>query len=114
MFEAVQRAAITALSGDQGCVGELREVYRERRDVLCGGLAAAGYDVLTPDATFYCLIACPDGMSSMDFAAKLLEKAHVVATPATGFGPSGEGYVRLTMCAPKERLAEAVERIKSI
>jgi LL-diaminopimelate aminotransferase len=113
-FEAVQHAAIAALSGDQGCVSELREIYRERRETLCGGLAAAGYDVLTPDATFYCLIACPDGLSSMDFAARLLDKAHVVATPANGFGPSGEGFVRLTLCKPKERLAEAVERIKSL
>jgi LL-diaminopimelate aminotransferase len=111
VFEAVQQAAITALDGDQSCVDENRAIYLERREVLCGGLAAAGYDVLTPEATFYCLIGCPDGMSSMDFSAKLLAEAHVVATPATGFGPSGEGFVRVTLCASKERLAEAVERI---
>lgn len=114
VFEAVQRAAISALDGDQSCVDELRETYRDRRDTLCGGLSAAGYDVLTPDATFYCLIACPEGVTSMDFAAKLLAEAHVVATPATGFGPSGEGFVRLTLCAPKERLAEAAQRITSL
>lgn len=114
VFEAVQRAAISALDGDQDCVAELREIYRARRDTLCGGLSAAGYDVLTPDATFYCLIACPGGVSSMEFAAKLLAEAHVVATPATGFGPSGEGFVRLTLCAPEERLTEAVQRITSL
>jgi len=65
-------------------VEALRETYRDRRDTLCGGLAAAGYDVLTPDATFYCLVACPAGVSSMAFAARLLAEAHVVATPATG------------------------------
>ena len=114
VFEAVQHAAIAALSGDQACVAELRETYRKRREALCGGLAAAGYDVLTPPATFYCLIACPDGLTSMDFAAKLLDEAHVVATPANGFGASGEGFVRLTMCAPIERLREAVERIAKL
>jgi LL-diaminopimelate aminotransferase len=111
VFEAVQRAGIAALSGDQRCVDEMRAVYRERRDVLCGGLARAGFDVLTPSATFYCLIANPKGVTSADFAARLLTEAHIVATPATGFGAAGEGYVRLTLCAPAERLAEAVSRI---
>src|SRR5690606_5118886 len=78
VFEGIQRAGIAALSGDQRCVDEMRDIYRERRDVLCGGLAAAGYDVLTPDATFYCLVANPRGVSSADFAARLLTEAHIV------------------------------------
>jgi LL-diaminopimelate aminotransferase len=110
-FEAVQDAAIAALSGDQASVGVMRAEYAARREILCGGLARAGYDVLTPDATFYCLIANPKGQSSMEFAARLLERAHIVGTPATGFGPTGEGYVRLTLCASQARLGEAVERI---
>ncbi len=114
VFNAVQHAGIAALTGDQSCVSEMRRIYRDRRDILCGGLSAAGYDVLTPEASFYCLIANPPGISSMDFAAKLLSGAHIVGTPATGFGPSGEGYLRLTLCAPRERLAEAVERIKKL
>ncbi len=114
VFEAVQRAAIAALSGDQGCVTEMRTVYRQRRDVLCGGLAAAGFDVLTPSATFYALLANPPGHTSMEFAARLLAEAHIVATPATGFGACGEGYVRLTLCAPADRLAQAVERMKKL
>jgi LL-diaminopimelate aminotransferase len=111
VFEAVQRAAIAALSGDQACVDEMRRVYRERRDVLCGGLAAAGFDVLRPGASFYCLIAVPPGTTSLDFAGRLLAETGVVATPATGFGAAGEGYVRLTLCADKARLAEAVRRL---
>lgn len=114
VFRAVQRAAIAALSGDQTCLSELRAVWKERRDTLCDGLAAAGYDVLTPQATFYTLVANPSGFSSMEFAAKLLSEAHIVGTPANGFGPSGEGFVRLTLCSPKQRLAEAVERIKKL
>lgn len=113
-FDAVQRAAIAALTGDQACVARQREIYRERRDVLCGGLAAAGFDVLTPKASFYSLIANPKGLTSIEFTARLLTDAGVVATPATGFGPSGEGFVRLTVCADKARLAEAVDRVKAL
>jgi LL-diaminopimelate aminotransferase len=114
VFEAVQRAAIAALTGDQTPVARQREIYRERRDVLCGGLAAAGFDVLTPKASFYTLVANPKGMTSIEFAARLLTEAGVVATPATGFGPSGEGFVRLTVCADKARLAEAVKRLAAL
>ena len=110
-FEVVQRAGIAALSGDQGCVAEMRRVYRQRRDVLCDGLKAAGLDVMVPEATFFVLVANPGGSNSMDFAARLLSDAHIIATPATGFGACGEGYVRLTLCAPVERLAEAAKRI---
>jgi LL-diaminopimelate aminotransferase len=111
VFEAVQHAAITALTGDQKCVAQQRAIYRARRDVLCDGLAALGFDVVRPPATFYCLVGVPRGQTSLEFAAKLLTLAGIVATPATGFGACGEGYVRLTVCAPKERLALAVERM---
>jgi LL-diaminopimelate aminotransferase len=113
-FDAVQRAAIAALSGDQSCVARQRDIYRERRDVLCGGLIKAGFDVLTPKASFYALVANPKGVSSIDFAARLLTEAGVVATPATGFGPTGEGFIRLTVCADKVRLAEAVDRLRAL
>src|SRR4051812_23696658 len=113
-FDAIQLAAIAALSGDQAAVAAQRAIYRERRDVLCGGLAKAGFDVLTPKASFYTLVANPKGLTSLEFAAKLLTEAGVVATPATGFGPTGEGFVRLTVCADKARLAEAVERVKAL
>jgi LL-diaminopimelate aminotransferase len=113
-FDAVQHAAIAALTGDQSGVAKQRAIYKERRDVLCGGLAAAGFDVLTPKASFYTLIANPKGVSSIDFAARLLTEAGVVGTPATGFGAAGEGFVRLTVCADKSRLAEAVTRLKNL
>jgi LL-diaminopimelate aminotransferase len=113
-FEAVQAAAVAALSGSQACVEESRKIYRERRDVLCDGLERAGFEVLRPKATFYVLVACPKGYSSIEFASKLLVDAGVVATPATGFGAQGEGYVRLTLCADKARMKEAAERIQSV
>jgi LL-diaminopimelate aminotransferase len=114
VFEAVQRAAIAALTGDQTPVARQRAIYKERRDVLCGGLAAAGFDVLVPKASFYTLVANPKGLTSIEFAARLLTEAGIVATPATGFGPSGEGFVRLTVCADKARLAEAVQRLAAL
>ncbi len=113
-FDAVQRAGIAALTGDQACVARQRAIYRERRDVLCGGLSKAGFDVLTPKASFYTLVANPKGMTSLEFASRLLAEAGIVATPATGFGAAGEGFVRMTVCADKARLAEAVERLKAM
>jgi LL-diaminopimelate aminotransferase len=110
-FEAVQAAAVAALSSSQEPVERMRAIYRERRDVLCGGLEKAGFEVLRPKATFYVLVACPKGLPSTEFVSRLLD-AGVVATPATGFGAHGEGYVRLTLCADKSRLAEAAERIQ--
>jgi LL-diaminopimelate aminotransferase len=70
--------------------------------------------VLVPQASFYTLIANPKGLSSLEFAARLLTEAGVVSTPANGFGPSGEGFVRLTVCADKARLAEAVDRLAKL
>jgi LL-diaminopimelate aminotransferase len=111
-FEAVQAAAVAALSSSQDCVAEMRRIYRERREVLCDGLEAAGFEVLRPKATFYVLVACPRGYTSIEFAAKLLVEAGVVATPATGFGAAGEGYIRLTLCADQSRMKEAADRIQ--
>src|SRR5579871_275448 len=113
-FEAVQAAAVAALSSSQECVAQIRRTYRERMDALTGGLRAAGFDVIGPRATFYCLIANPTGWTSAEFAARLLVDAGVVATPANGFSPGGEGYVRLTVCADLARIREAIERIRKI
>ena len=113
-FEAVQAAAVAALSSSQECVAEQRRIYKERRSVLCDGLEAAGFEVLRPKATFYVLVACPKGYSSIEFASKLLVEAGVVATPATGFGACGEGFIRLTLCADKARMREAAERIQKV
>ena len=113
-FEGVQAAAVAALSSSQECVAEQRAIYKERREVLCDGLEAAGFEVLRPKATFYVLVACPKGYSSIEFASKLLVEAGVVATPATGFGACGEGFIRLTLCADKSRMHEAAQRIRAV
>jgi LL-diaminopimelate aminotransferase len=110
-FEAVQAAAVAALTSSQKCVQDMRDIYRERRQVLCDGLERAGMTVLRPKATFYVLVVVPKGLTSSEYVSRLLD-AGVVATPATGFGAHGEGYVRLTLCADQARLAEAAERVQ--
>ncbi|MBA2484526.1 MAG: LL-diaminopimelate aminotransferase [Nitrospira sp.] len=112
VFEAVQAAGITALGLDDAITDGLRTVYQERRDTLVPGLKKLGLEVDTPPAAFYVWITVPKGYTSASFTAHLLEKAGIVTTPGNGFGAPGEGYIRMTVCTTKERLAEAVERMK--
>ena len=114
IFGAVQDAAVEALTGDQSWREELLRTYQERRDALVKGLQALGCPVKPSQAAFYVWAPVPQGMTSKETAMKLLKEAAVVATPGNGFGPSGEGYIRMTLTAPKERLLEAVERIKKL
>jgi len=112
IFQAVQEAGITAIQSDDQLTDGLRKLYQERRDVLVPGLKKLGLDVDTPPAAFYVWIAVPKGYTSTAFTAHLLEKAGIVTTPGNGFGAAGEGYIRMTLTTPKERLTEVVERIK--
>lgn len=111
-FEAVQEAGITALGLDDSVTDGIRTIYQERRDTLIPGLKQLGLEVDAPPAAFYIWVTVPKGYTSTSFTAHLLEKAGIVTTPGNGFGAPGEGYVRMTVCTTKERLAEAVERIK--
>ncbi|MBI3012453.1 MAG: LL-diaminopimelate aminotransferase [Elusimicrobia bacterium] len=114
VFEAVQRAAISALSGDQICVSEMRKVYRERRDVLVPGLKKLGWNVETPQATFYVWAESPKGFSSAQTIEKLIEEASLIATPGTAFGKEGEGYIRFALTTPKEKIQVALDRLSKI
>lgn len=113
-FEAVQEAGITALGLDDSVTDGIRTIYQERRDTLIPGLKQLGLDVDAPPAAFYIWVTVPKGYTSTSFTAHLLEKTGIVTTPGNGFGAPGEGYVRMTVCTTKERLAEAVERIKKV
>lgn len=114
VFQAIQEAGITALeSGDKLAEG-IRSVYQERRDVLLPGLKRIGLEVEPLHAAFYVWITVPKGITSAAFTAHLLEKAGIVTTPGNGFGQAGEGYIRMTLCTTKERLAEAVTRIEKV
>ena len=112
VFEAVQEAGITALGLDESVTDGIRTIYQERRDTLIPGLKQLGLEVDAPPAAFYIWVTVPKGYTSASFTAHLLEKAGIVTTPGNGFGAPGEGYIRMTVCTTKERLAEAVERIK--
>jgi LL-diaminopimelate aminotransferase len=109
-FEAVQRAAITALNLPDAVYREINETYRERRDVAIAGLRKAGIDAQPPRATFYVWFPAPGG-DSAKFAQDLLERTGVVVTPGVGFGPEGEGYARIALCRERARLEEAMARI---
>ncbi|PTL36409.1 LL-diaminopimelate aminotransferase [Candidatus Methylomirabilis limnetica] len=111
VFQAVQEAAITALSGPQECIEAMRAVYRERRDTLVDGLSALGFAVEKPKATFYVWISVPKGQTSASFASALLSDVGIVMTPGTGFGQHGEGYIRAALTVDVSRIKEAVERI---
>ncbi len=114
IFQAVQEAGITALELDEQLTEGLRKTYQERRDVLVPELQKMGLDVDVPAAAFYVWVATPKGYTSTSLTAHLLEKAGIVTTPGNGFGEPGEGYIRMTITTPKERLTEAVERIRKI
>jgi len=112
VFQAIQEAGITALNLDDSVTDGLRKIYQERRDVLVPGLKRLGLEVDPPPAAFYVWVTVPKSYTSASFTAHLLEKAGIVTTPGNGFGAPGEGYIRMTVTTSKERLAEAVERIK--
>ncbi len=113
-FEAVQEAACAALDSDQSCVEEMRAIYTERRDTLVEGLRSAGLDAPSPKATFYVWVPVPEGQTSAGFSSLLLEEAGIVSTPGNGFGEPGEGFVRMALTVPRERLEEAVERVRRV
>jgi LL-diaminopimelate aminotransferase len=112
-FEAVQQAAIAALAMDPVIQHDIVEVYRKRRDLVLGGLRAAGLKVPDLKATFYVWFPAPGG-DSQAFATKLIEQTGVVVTPGVGFGAAGEGYARIALCQEEDRLAEAMDRLAKL
>ncbi len=115
MFTPIQVAAIAALEGDQGCVGEIRDMYRSRRDVLCDGLNAAGWRVTPPRATMFVWAQVPEfyrELGSLEFSKKLLVDAKVAVSPGIGFGEYGEDYVRFGLIENEHRTRQAIRNIK--
>jgi LL-diaminopimelate aminotransferase len=113
VFQAIQIAGIKALRDDQSCVRDMIQTYTRRRDLMAEGLREAGFAVEKPKATFYMWVRVPDGFTSTQLASRLLEKG-VVVTPGNGFGEPGEGYFRIALTQRRDRLAEAVDRIKAL
>jgi LL-diaminopimelate aminotransferase len=113
LFEAIQRAAVVALTDERGFPRRMSEVYARRRDLLVEALAQIGLDVEPPRATPYFWVRVPDGHTSESIAGLVLDEANVVVSPGPGYGPSGEGFVRISLTVADERLEEAVRRIES-
>jgi LL-diaminopimelate aminotransferase len=113
LFEAVQQAAVVALTDERDFPRQMSEIYQRRRDLLVEALAQIGLDVEPPKATPYFWVRVPEGYTSESFASLVLEEANVVVSPGPGYGPSGEGFVRISLTVPDGRLEEAVRRIES-
>ncbi len=113
VFNAIQLAGVKALDLSEELSKRHRDIYGKRRLLMGEALEKGGYRVFPSDATFYLWVKTPEGESSMGFAQRLLEEKGVLVTPGVGFGEFGEGYFRISLTVPDERLKEAAERISS-
>jgi LL-diaminopimelate aminotransferase len=114
MFLALQRTAIAALDMVGPFTQQMRELYRRRRDLVCTALADIGVAVEPPRGGIYVWAPTPPGVPSEAFADRLLAEAGVVVGAGSSYGEFGEGYMRLSLTAPEDRLAEAMERIATL
>ncbi|MBV8590588.1 MAG: aminotransferase class I/II-fold pyridoxal phosphate-dependent enzyme, partial [Acetobacteraceae bacterium] len=115
-FTPIQVASVAALNGPQDCVQAMRDLYRERRDVLIRGLQAAGWEVPSPEASMFAWAPVPAryaDFGSVAFAKLLLAKAKVAVSPGIGFGEYGDGHVRIALVENTHRLRQAVRNIKA-
>ena len=116
-FTPIQVAATAALNGPQDCVDEMRNLYKERRDVLVEGLANAGWHIPVPDATMFAWAPVPPpylDIGSLEFSTLLLRKAQVAVSPGIGFGEHGEGFVRIALCENTHRTRQGIRSIKAL
>lgn len=115
-FTPIQVAATAALNGPQDCVGELRDMYRRRRDILIQGLHNAGWDVPAPEATMFAWAPLPPKfahLGSLEFTKLLLEKADVAVSPGVGFGEHGDGHVRIALVENLHRIRQALRGVRT-
>ncbi len=112
MFEALQIAGAAALAGPRGPIEEMNAIYARRRDLLVEALREIGVAVEPPRGTIYVWAPVPAGHTSASFAELVLEEAAVVVSPGSMYGPSGEGFFRISLTAPDDRIAEAVRRLR--
>ncbi len=109
--QAIQLAAIEALTGPQGCIPEHNAIYQRRRDLIIETLNNIGLEAKAPKASLYVWAKTPEGYSSVDFTADLLEQVAVAVTPGVGYGRNGEGYVRLSLTIPDALLVKGLSRL---
>jgi LL-diaminopimelate aminotransferase len=113
MFGAVQLAAIAALEQAADFPREMSLKYERRRDMVVAALREIGVDVTPPRGTIYIWAPVPEGYTSASYCEHVLEEAAVVVSPGSSYGPSGEGFFRISLTLADDRLAEAVERLRS-
>ncbi|MGI8597308.1 MAG: LL-diaminopimelate aminotransferase [Thermoleophilaceae bacterium] len=113
MFDAVQLAAAAVLERGDEAAREMSRLYQRRRDLVCDALRAIGVDVTPPRGTIYVWAPVPEGHDSVSFCERVLEESGVVISPGSAYGPSGEGFFRISLTIDDDRLAEAVERLRS-
>jgi LL-diaminopimelate aminotransferase len=112
LFEAIQMAGVAALEGPGEPLRQMNETYRRRRDLVVSALGEIGVDVASPKGTIYIWAPVPEGHTSTSFCELVLEEAAVVISPGSMYGPSGEGFFRIALTAPDDRIEEAVERMR--
>jgi len=113
IFNPIQFAGITALKECQDSIGNMLEIYKKRRQLVLDTLKEIGWTDYKPaKGTFYLWIPVPEGTNSIDFTTLLFEKAAVVVASGSAYGKFGEGFIRISLTVPDDRLAEAMERIK--
>jgi LL-diaminopimelate aminotransferase len=113
-FHVLQKAAIVALSLPDEAIGKVRQTYQERRDVLVNGLNGLGWEVESPKGGIFVWAKILHNYDSETMAKLLIDKTGIITTPGVGLGAQGEGYLRFSLIADKERIREAVERIKTL
>ena len=112
VFKAIQEAAIEAYETPKEVIENLNKMYAKRRDIVENGLRELGWNIQSSKATFYLWLPTPNKMPSTDFAAMMIEKAHVVVPPGIGYGKCGEGYFRIALTKDEETLKKAIARMK--
>jgi LL-diaminopimelate aminotransferase len=113
MFDAVQLAAAATLEQGDDFAREMSAVYQRRRDLVCDALREIGVDVTPPKGTIYIWAPVPEGYDSGSYAEHVLEESGVAVSPGGAYGPNGEGFFRISLTVPDERLTEAVERLRT-
>jgi LL-diaminopimelate aminotransferase len=114
IFNAVQLAAVEALDSCAGEVARMVELYTRRRDLLVSCMASLGWPAEPPKGSIYLWLRVPDGFDSVGFSTHVLDRAGVFFTPGNAYGPSGEGYVRLSLTVPDDRIREATGRLEEV
>ena len=116
-FTPIQVASVAALNSDQDVIDDIRNIYKERRDILIDSFSNAGWDIPIPKATMFAWSPIPEKfnkLTSLEFSKLLLEEADIAVSPGLGFGEYGEGFVRLSMVENEQRIRQAARNLRKI